>query len=436
MKNIAILGAGMAGFGAAFRCHQQGVRATVYEKKPYHGGHTASHTFPGGFTLDEGPHISFTKQERIKQLFAESVGGEYFESKAHVNNYWQGRWIRHPAQCNLHGLPDDLVVAVLKDFIAGQGAPEPAIRNYRDWLYASFGKTFADTFPMQYTRKYHTTDAANMSTDWCAPRVYRPNLDEVLRGAVSSATANVHYITEFRYPKRGGFVSFLDLFTRQAELRLGHEVVAVDATQRQLKFRNGTSAGYDRLISSLPLPELIPLIPGAPADVLKAVAKLACSEAVIVTVGVDRADLCEAHWTYFYDPEYSVVRLSTPHMQSPNNAPPGHGSFQAEIYFSKKYRPLQKKPDDYIDIIIGDLRRCGLMKETDKVVFRHALHVPYANIIFDLERAAALKVVHGFLDNLGIHYCGRYGEWAYIWTDESFVSGENAAQRALDRGAP
>jgi hypothetical protein len=32
---------------------------------------------------------------------------------------------------------------------------------------------------------------------------------------------------------------------------------------------------------------------------------------------------------------------------------------------------------------------------------------------------------------VGIEYCGRYGEWAYIWTDESFRSGERAADRAL-----
>jgi hypothetical protein len=55
----------------------------------------------------------------------------------------------------------------------------------------------------------------------------------------------------------------------------------------------------------------------------------------------------------------------------------------------------------------------------------------YANIIFDLDRAAALKIVHGYLDDLGIAYCGRYGDWGYMWTDESFKSGEEAAEKAL-----
>jgi hypothetical protein len=59
--------------------------------------------------------------------------------------------------------------------------------------------------------------------------------------------------------------------------------------------------------------------------------------------------------------------------------------------------------------------------------------VKYANIIFDLERADALRTVHGYLNDIGINYCGRFGDWGYLWTDESFKSGENAAQMVLDK---
>jgi len=59
--------------------------------------------------------------------------------------------------------------------------------------------------------------------------------------------------------------------------------------------------------------------------------------------------------------------------------------------------------------------------------------VRYANVIFDLDRTAALDTVHGFLDDIGVGYCGRYGDWGYMWTDESFISGEKAAQNVLSR---
>ena len=54
-------------------------------------------------------------------------------------------------------------------------------------------------------------------------------------------------------------------------------------------------------------------------------------------------------------------------------------------------------------------------------------------MIFDLARAAALEIIRGYLDDVGIATCGRYGEWGYLWTDESFLSGERAAEQTLAR---
>ena len=97
---IVILGSGMAGFGAAYRLHSEVIKSVMYEKNSYHGGHAASYNC-NGFIFDDGPHISFTKDEHIQKLFAESVGQEYERIQARTNNYWKGYWIKHPAQCNL-----------------------------------------------------------------------------------------------------------------------------------------------------------------------------------------------------------------------------------------------------------------------------------------------------------------------------------------------
>jgi protoporphyrinogen oxidase len=423
----------MAGFGAAYRLHAEGVTPVLYDKNAYHGGHTASFRHASGFLFDVGPHISFTKDPRIQDLFADSVGQQYETVQINLNNYWRGYWPRHPVQLHLHGLPEDVIVKVIADFVEQRQPPERPIRNYADWLLSSFGRTFAELFPMQYTRKYHLTTADNMSTDWLGPRIYRPSLEEVLRGALSPSSAHVHYITHFRYPTDGGFVSYLRKFVPLGRLLFNHELVSVDPRARELRFSNGAVAPYDALVSSVPLPDLVRMIAGVPQDVLDASRRLACSTCVLVNVGVDRKDLSDAHITYFYDEDMCFTRLGFPHMLSATNAPAGTGSIQAELYFSDKYKPLTGSPDDWIDPVITDLRRAGVLREDDHIVFSSAMLVRYANIIFDLDRAAALSTVHGYLDDLGIAYCGRYGEWGYLWTDESFKSGENAAQKVLER---
>lgn len=431
MKKIAILGGGIAGFGAAHHLQNSNLESAIYEKQNYHGGHAASF-HSDGFIFDNGPHISFTKIDRIKELFAQSVNNQYESFVAGVNNYWNGHWVKHPAQVNLHGLPKEMIVKIISEFIEAKYDSVNEINNYKDWLYDGFGKTFSENFPMRYGKKFHTTDAEKMSTDWVGPRVYKPEITEVLSGALSSKTHDVHYVSDFRYPTNGGFVSYFNTFLSKTNLKLNHEVIEIDAKKRQISFANNSIVEYDGIVSSIPLPELIPLIKNAPQNVLKASQQLACSICVTVNIGIDRADISKNHWTYFYDDDIIFTRLSFPHMQSPHNVPEGYGSCQAEIYFSNKYKPVDRPINDFIKPVINDLIRCGLLSKKDKILFSEARIIPYANVIFDLDRSTNLAIVHKYLDDIGIRYCGRYGDWGYHWTDGSFMSGEKAAQKAQD----
>ncbi len=433
-KGVAIIGSGMAGFGAAYALNQAGQRGTIYEARATHGGHTSTHYYDDGYTFDEGPHISFTDIAHIQNLFAESVNQKYERLTAYVNNYWKGHWIKHPAQVNLHGLAEDLIVDCIRDFIHAQHNDYGDIRHYEDWLYASFGPTFARTFPMEYTKKYHTTEAKNLTTDWLGPRLYQPAIEEVLRGALTPNTPDVHYVDKFRYPSERGFVAYLDKFVPMADLKTGFEVVEIDPRNRTLAFSNGEQRDYAQLVSSVPLPRLLKMIKGAPRDVVEAASLLSCSQVVLVNVGLKRPFVSQANWTYFYDDDIAFARLSFPSNFARSLVPEGCSSIQAEVYFSEKWRPLTGKPEDWIEPVIEGLIQCGLVQDRSEVNHTSTIFAPWANVIFDHDRPKSLATVHGFLDDLGIRYCGRYGDWAYIWTDQSFISGEAAAAKCL--GAP
>jgi len=433
MSTIAVLGTGMAGFGAWYRLRDEAHDVVLYDKNSYAGGHTYSWSHAPGFVFDEGPHVSFTKDERVRAILAEAVDGEFEEIQYELTNYWRGHWAPHPVQTNLYGLPTDLVTRVITDFVAERQQPEKPVRTYEDWLVSAYGRTFAEEFPEAYTRKYHTTSSRNMTTDWIGPRMYRPSLEEVLRGALAPSAPNVHYITGFRYPRRGGFVEYLRKWTAFAPIELGHEATAIDPVAREIRFRNTGVVSYDQLVSSVPLPDLIRLLPNVPAEIREAAAKLACSICVLVNIGVARDDISTTHIDYFYDEDIVFSRLSFPHLMSAANVPAGAASIQAEIYFSDKYRPLEGVPDDYIEPTIRDLVRCGILQEEDEILYRGTQLLPYANVIYDHDRTPALERIHGYLGELGIAWCGRYGDWGHIWTDEAFVSGERAAEIALSR---
>src|SRR5687767_4542385 len=204
----------------------------------------------------------------------------------------------------MHGMPRDVVVKCITDYVQAKQNATPTINNYEDWLVASYGRTYADLFPMQYASKYHTTPASNLSTEWVGPRLYQAQLSEVLNGALSSESPNIHYVQDYRYPRHGGFAAFLQGLQRASEIRLGHQVNAIDPGKRQVTCSNGKSFDYAGLVSSIPLPDLLPMIKGAPRDIVEAAQTLACTTVVLVNLGIDREDLSRSSWTYFYDDEF------------------------------------------------------------------------------------------------------------------------------------
>jgi protoporphyrinogen oxidase len=432
---IVILGSGMGGLGAATRLEAERQPVVLYDANPYPGGHTATFNAGQGFLFDDGPHVSFTKDERIRDLLAANVEGAFEDVPAVINNYWHGQWIPHPVQTHLHGLPTELIVAIIRDFVAVHGEGQPAVDDYDAWLRAAYGNTFAENFPLVYGRKYHTTTMDRLTTDWLGPRMYRPSLDELVRGALAPTDSATHYVTSFRYPTTGGFQAYLQPWLDRLDIRLGKRVVHIDPVARQVGFADGSTSGYERLVSSIPLPEIVPLIAGVPASVREAAGRLSFSSSVMVNLGVARADISQAHITYVYDEDIVFPRLNFPHLLSPTNVPPGASSIQVELYFSDRYRPLAVPPAALIDDVVRDLGRISILREDDVLPVREARLVRYANVIYDHERAPAVAQIHDYLDEVGIDHCGRYGDWDHAWTDESFISGERAAERTLAAAA-
>ncbi len=426
--HIVILGAGLAGLGAASRLADHD--AVIYEKRSHSGGHASSHQVQG-FTFDEGPHISFTKDERVRKLFADSVGGRFLERPAVALNYFQGQLFKHPGLFHLYPLPVEIKKACLVDLVAAQSASGP-VETYRDWCCRQYGKSFTDIFVRRYTRKYWTVELEELTTDWVGPRVPAPSLTQAIEGALVDSPNNYNYISMFRYPEQGGFAAFCRGLIAGKTIHTGCDVQEIDPETRVLVLANGGQReAYDWLISSIPLPDLVGALPAAPAEIRDAARCLRYTSHFMVSVGIRGTHTHEADWIYFYDEEIPFARVSVPSRLAPSNAPKGHYSLQAEVVHSAS-RPLGD-PRSVTERTLAWLGKIGLIRDPADITLVHTQDIQYANIIFTKERDPAVARIHAYLRTHGIIPCGRYGAWAYLWTDESYVSGEQAAEEVRGR---
>jgi protoporphyrinogen oxidase len=419
---IAILGAGMAGMAASKTLSD--LDCTVFEARNQPGGHASSfHT--DGFIFDEGPHLSFTPFERIKNFFARSVNNQFYEHPALANNYYQGLSLKHPIQCNLNGLPAALITSCVADFVRAQYEDHREIKTYKDWCYKGLGESISEEFTRKYTHKYWNLELEQLTTDWVSERIYAPKLEEVLSGALTKQTAEHYYMSTFRYPENNGFSDYSTLLAKDSPIQYGSKVVQIDLAHKKLIISDGKTHHFDHLISSLPMPELILLIKDAPPNVRHAARELACTSHFLISIGVNRPHLSDAYWTYYYDEDIPFSRISFPSKYSHKTARPGTSILQLEVVHSR-YKALPSR-DSLVDQCVDHLLRIGLLHSRKEILSLDARDIKYANVIFDFQRVPNLTIVHDYLKSSGVHWAGRYGEWAYLWTDQSCISGERAA---------
>lgn len=413
-----ILGAGISSLGASYALHQRGEKSVLFEKDDTYGGLCGNFVIDG-FRFDRFVHFTFSKDERVNAIFNAS-SPEIYRHIPNAYNIYKGIWVKHPAQNNLFPLTEAEKKLIISDFLARKSAEDVKIRNYEDWLRLQFGDYFAEHFPMVYTRKYWMKEAHELRTEWVGQRVYQPSVEEVIAGSKSAETPVTYYAKEMRYPKYGGYKQFLKVMADVADIRYKKKVIKIDTTARTVEFDDCSSIEYGRLISSLPLPELVKIVRFVPKEVVEAADKLECTCGYHVSVALKTKDIPPYLWWYIYDEDIISARVHSPSMKSPDNAPEGCSSLQMEVYC----RQDEYTEDEIKDKTVGKLVSLGFIKEED-ILFVHLGYEKYANVIFTEHIYEARRVVRDYFASVGIETIGRFGEWDYLWSDQSLLSGLN-----------
>jgi len=438
-----ILGAGLSGISASYHIGHKD--CLVFEKKNNPGGHIHSYR-ESEFVWDQGPHVSFTRNEYVKQLLVFSVNQEYREYTVKTANYYKGNWIPHPAQCNLYAVPQPLRDRFFNGFLSRPESENIKPGNYEEWLITAFGEAFYNEFSKVYTKKYWTVDPSLLSTAWVGPRVFSPSIEEVRRGYLEAPDKESHYISQVRYPLHNGYYSYATKLVDQMNILLEKEITYISFKEKYILFGNERH-NYENLISTIPLPELI-FKSDAPVAIKKSAAQLACSSVLLVNVTADHATLLDYNWMYVYDENKLSTRINCTEKLSPNNGPANKTGIQVEVYFSS-YKPLNESVDDIAQKVCEELIEMGLIKDQRSILSYHTKWVQWANVIFDHKREQALDLIFDWLSQFGlerneqdlmpmtdwgtyknngkgtIHLAGRFAEWKYYWTDDCILRGQS-----------
>ncbi|MDE3224279.1 MAG: FAD-dependent oxidoreductase, partial [Nitrospirota bacterium] len=376
------------------------------------------------------------------------------EIKALVEGLLEGRLERHvrrsfiyshrtyteyPFQVNTYGLPPEVVRDCLLGFIAtlakpsGEAAKEP---SFKAWILDNLGEGIARHFMVPFNEKLWQVPLDELTSDWVSWLIPKPDIKDVINGALGIKDKAFGYNPTFLYPKRGGIDALPKAFLpRVPDIQYGTELVELDTQRRRATVRTGQNGSrvleYEKLVSTIPIPELVKRCTDVPRDLREAAEGLRCVSVYSVNLGVARERVTDMHWIYFPEPDYPFYRAGFPMNFSPGLGPSGCSSLYVEI----SHQPTEAlASDDVLKRVRGGLERAGIFTAKDELVAADVRDIRYAYVLFDRHRARALPAILQELERRGIHSIGRYGRWEHTSMEDAIGQGKQLAEQLNRQG--
>jgi protoporphyrinogen oxidase len=436
VTGVAIIGAGLAGLSTAY--HLEGAGFTdyqIFEKEAEAGGLCRSFRLEG-FTFDYAIHILFSEDSYIRELTASKLLPQNLAPqirKAFV--YLLGKLTAYPFQAHLYGQDPEVIKECLLGLIKAQYEGGPAPLNFKEWIYATFGSGIAEYFMLPYNAKLWAIDPAEMAFEWAAERVPVPQLSAVIDGALKPPHLEYGPNSRFYYPLKGGIGALPAAFAPYVRnLQLDSAVVKISPSRREIEVR-GQTIQYEQLVATAPLPTLASMLAEElPAEIRAAFSGLEWNSEFIVSLAVARPHISDCHWIYFPEQKYLFQRVHFPMNLSPYNGPEGFSSLTAEISVSK-YKPLNMTEQEMMQSVIEGLLESEIIRSSDRILLRDVRQISPAYVIMTPGIAEKVRLIHNFLESIGIFPCGRYARWEYWNMDQAILDGKKTAERLTGRAA-
>lgn len=416
---VVILGAGPAGISAALTL---GSQAVILERRSDIGGLSGSMEINGAI-FDIGSHSFHTPHPEVKELVYNNL--EMYEQKREARCYSHGTLISYPFQKHFRQLEDRSVIEECEQGLRGVNRAQVAT-NFEEYLQNKFGWGIAKHFLFPYNRKLWKKDLQQLSAKWANQRVAAPEGVQEQFDSHGGERKPLQDDTMVAYPARGGFGEIAKAMIQRVEkLLLGVNVWRVDPNNKKLMTENGEVFHWQRLISTIPINDLLRVIDNVPASLRKDAGRLEYLSLKLVFVVIGCPVKTEIQRIYLAQPDLPAHKIvinnnSSDYLRSLKR----HGITGEISYSSEEPFPYDNIEDQFVKLLI----HLNLIQNTGEIISASTLDVNYAYPIPTLDRERIVIRLKEWLEARNIYSIGRFGEWDYINSDEAIHRGVTRAR--------
>lgn len=440
---VAIIGAGPAGLSCAYELTKKGVEVDVFEASNEVGGMCRTIEL-WGQKVDLGPHRFFSKEPHVNRFFREIVEDEYTLVRRLTRIYYNGKFFLYPLKLPnvFSNLPLRSIISVLRDFVYQQIKPKKDPKTFEDWVVNRFGRSLFETFFKTYSEKLWGIPCSKIDADWAAQRVKTLSLFGAIVNAIVDNLGPKHQtlIDEFAYPKEGTG----QLYAKCAEkvLEMGGRIYLESRVKRVLlkegkatglELENGESLNYDKIISSMPLTQLVKGL-NPPKNVTEAASQLYFRNTILVYLEMDSKDLFDDNWIYVHEPKLKHGRLTNFRNWCPSMYKDKETTIICMEFWAFDDDATWNENDSKIEkLATKEIRQLGLFSEDIQILNTKTIRVPKCYPVYETGYQQHLSVLENYIDGIeNLIPIGRYGAFKYNNQDHSILMGILTAEKLVD----
>jgi protoporphyrinogen oxidase len=414
-----IIGGGVAGLAVA---SELGDAAITLEREARPGGLVRTDCIDG-YWFDHVLHLLHFQDAASEKRIRALIGPDLFPLATEAFVETAQGVARFPIQLHLAGLQPDATAACLDGLVRAARDQDPSRpANYEQMLLRSFGRELCDLFFFPYNRKQWKRPLDTLAPNGFQWNIARPDLEAATRGAMDPGHRALAYNANAWYPRpHGNGVRGMEVLSRAladsaSDLRLEHAACSInpDTHRVDVMFHGRRHELYydNACIATLPLPVLMSITEGVPADLRSACSRLRCNRVVNAMIRVrGRRPQGRGFWRYYADESLCFTRLIHLHEFDPDTAPRGGWALMAEMVEPAEWSPPDLKTVEAA--IRRDLDRAGAIPADCTILGIDFKIVDTAYVVFTLECQSVVERAVAHLRSRGIHPLGRYGRWEY-----------------------
>lgn len=376
-----------------------------------------------GFTYDiGGSHVLFSRNKDAMKYVEQMLGTNIERRTRNTKIFFKGKYLKYPFENGLSDLsPEDnfeCLSGYVKSYYARQTNESPRPRNFEEWMFYRFGEGITEKYLLPYNEKIWKMKASKMSLNWIEGRIPDPPIEDIVKSSLGIQTEGYVHQLNFLYPRTGGIQALTDQIAEKcSSIKTSQEVKKITKDGEGFLVQDSESEkSYSRLVSTIPLPNLIKCLDDVPENVTKAANELKYNSLISILLGMSVSKTKEYSWVYIPGEVGLFHRISFPSNYSPEVAPKGNSSLLAEITCHKGDSIWEMTDQELVEDTVKSLDELGVIRKED-VIFSDAARMTPAYVIYDLEYDDNIKVVKDFVREQGIEICGRFGEFQYLNMD-------------------